>query len=512
MQESRVKNSIRNSIVGIGCQFLISVFAFVSRTVFIKTLGVEYLGVSGLYSNILSMLSLSDLGIYTVMVYSLYKPIAEHDEEKIAALISYFQRLYWASAVIVLIIGLGCIPFLSVLVKDSQLANDELIKYYVLYLFNSLCTYVAVSRTTLLRADQKIYIIQIVTTITTVGMDIFQIALLYATKKFTLYLTIQICFTLANNLILTIIAERKYPFLKNKIWMHGDTEIRSQLVGNFKGTFLYKIGNMVMNSTDNMLISILLGTAVVGYYSNYVTVFSLVNKFIMIVINAILASIGNYVATKKAYDKFNLFRLLLFVFYFLASFCCGCYLGGMEDFIRIWIGEEYIISDGFLFALVFNRFVYCAIHPLWMMRESSGIFISTRYVMLVAAVSNVVLSVIGGKIWGLPGIIAATAIAYLITVFWYEPRQLCRAVFCNKVIEYWKAIMKLIFTSLPCLAIGFGLRLWKTESIIILFVKFGLQLLATFGVYYVVYKNQSEFKWVLKILNRVSVFRNIFLR
>lgn len=91
------------------------------------------------------------------------------------------------------------------------------------------------------------------------------------------------------------------------------------------------------------------------------TVFSLVNKFIMIIINAILASIGNYVATKKAYEKFDLFRLLLFVFYFLASFCCGCYLGGMEDFIRIWIGKEYIISGGFLFALVFNRFVYCAI-------------------------------------------------------------------------------------------------------------------------------------------------------
>ena len=120
MQESRVKNSIKNSTVGIACQLLLSVFAFVSRTVFIKTLGVEYLGVGGLYSNILTMLSLSDLGIYTVMVYSLYKPIAEHDEEKIAALISYFQRLYWAIAVIVLIIGVGCIPFLRVLVKDSQ--------------------------------------------------------------------------------------------------------------------------------------------------------------------------------------------------------------------------------------------------------------------------------------------------------------------------------------------------------------------------------------------------------
>lgn len=509
MQESRVKNSIKNSTVGIACQLLLSVFAFVSRTVFIKTLGVEYLGVGGLYSNILTMLSLSDLGIYTVMVYSLYKPIAEHDEEKIAALISYFQRLYWAIAVIVLIIGVGCIPFLRVLVKDSQLANDELIKYYVLYLLNSLCTYIAVSRTTLLRADQKAYIIQIVTTSTTIGMYIYQIVLLYATRKFTLYLVIQICFTLANNLILTVITERKYPFLKKKIRIQGDTEIRSQLIGNFKGTFLYKIGNMVMNSTDNMLISILLGTAIVGYYSNYVTVFSLVNKFIMIIINAILASIGNYVATKKAYEKFDLFRLLLFVFYFLASFCCGCYLGGMEDFIRIWIGKEYIISGGFLFALVFNRFVYCAIHPLWMMRESSGIFISTRYVMIVAAVSNIVLSIVGGMIWGLAGIIAATAIAYLVTVFWYEPIQLCRVVFCNEVIEYWKATLKLVLTSLPCLAIGFALRLWRTESIIMLFIKFGVQLLATVGIYFTAYKNQSEYEWVLKILNRVPVIHKI---
>jgi hypothetical protein len=154
MSQSRVKNSLRNSLVGLISYGLISILTFVSRAIFIRQLGVEYLGISGLYTNILSVLALSDLGVNTVMVYSLYKPIAENDTTRIAGLIQYFKRLYRIVAIVIIILGVACIPLLPYVVNDSALTQKELITYYLLTLANSVCSYLAISKSTLIRADQ----------------------------------------------------------------------------------------------------------------------------------------------------------------------------------------------------------------------------------------------------------------------------------------------------------------------------------------------------------------------
>ncbi len=504
MSESRVKKSMKNSAVGIASQLILSIIAFVSRTVFINTLGVEYLGVSSLYSNILNMLSLSDLGIYTVMLFSLYKPLANKDESKIAALITYYKKLYWIIAGVVLFLGLGCIPFLNFLIKDSTFEYRELLIYYILYLMISLCSYIAVSKVTLLRADQNAYIVQISTTATTICMDIIQIVLLLTTRNFLLYLIMQIAFVLGNNIILSLIADRKYPFLKKKSCVSNKKELHDSILKNIKSTLIYKVSGMMMNSTDNILISVILGTAVVGYYSNYVTIFSLVNKFIMILINAIMASIGNFLAIKSKEEKYNLFNVLLLGFYFIATLCCGCYLCGMQDFISIWIGEEFLLSKSFLYALVFYRFVYCVIHPLWMFRESSGLFIYTKYVTLFAAVVNIVLSVILGNIMGLSGIIVATAISYLVTVFWYEPKVMCKNMFFSKFSEYCKKTIILVATSVPCLIIGWGLGYWETDSIFILLIKFGVQFIITTTIFLSVHGKTQELATIASYVKTIK--------
>ena len=500
METSRTKNVYRNSYIGLVSQILIAIFSFVSRTIFIKTLGVEYLGVNGLYSNILTMLALSDLGIYTVMVYSLYKPIADKDYERIAILIKYFKKLYWAIAVVVLILGLICIPFLPHLIKNSNLSTNEIVKYYVLYLMNSVCSYIAISKSTLLRANQRVDIIQIITMITTLGVDVVQIIFLLLYHNFTQYLVIQIIFTLINNCLLTVIANKKYPYLKQYSSIAVPRDMKINIVKNLKATFLYKIGNVVMNSTDNILISMILGTGIVGYYSNYFTVIAMINKFIMILINAMLASIGNYFASENETKSYKLFKQLIFIFGFVAATCCSCYICGMDDFIYIWIGEEYIIGGGFIYALAFYRFVYCFIHPIWMTRESTGIFISTRYVMGLAAIINILLSVLLGRIIGLSGIIIATALSYLLTTFWYEPLQMKKHVFKNSMIDYWKHVIKVLLTSAVVIGVSCTLRLWVTHNIILLFVKFIICGCCSTLIFFITFRNSDEFKWCIQKL------------
>lgn len=506
MTQSRVKNTYRNSIVGISSQMISAILSFVSRTIFINTLGVDYLGIGGLFSNVLIMLSLTDLGIYTVMVYSLYKPLAEQDKHTVSVYVHYFQHLYNIIAVCVLGIGLFLIPFLPMLVNGSEIENGALIKYYLILLLNSVVSYFAISRATLFRADQKVYIVRLVTTISNVLLHVIQIIVLILFHDYTVYLICQVCFTLGNNVFLSYLAIKKYPYIKKEKDKDLENDVNKQIIKNLKASFLYKVGSQVLNSTDNILISVIVGTTMVGYFNNYVTIYALVNTFIMILIEAVLASIGNYNATESTENKYKLFKSLTMTMYLIATFCVSCYIAGMEDFIRIWLGSKYIIGGGFIFALALNRFVFCLIHPLWMMRESSGVFVETKYIMLFAAIVNVILSVVLGKIIGIAGIIAATAISYLFTVYWYEPIQLQKRIFHNDLSEYWTYIMKLLLASAIPILVSYILYTYHNKSLIVLFGKFAIIGIMTLVTYYVMFHKSEEFgnvkKRILSVIHR----------
>lgn len=503
-EKTRTQNSVRNTVVGVTLHLLTAGFSFASRTVFVRVLGVQYLGISGLFSNILTMLALSDLGVYTVMVYSLYKPLAENDQIKIAALIRYFQRLYNVIALVVLGLGIACIPLLPYLINNSTLSHGETVVYYILLLLNSACSYFAISKSTLLRADQQVHVVQIVTTVCTFGLQIMQIVILLLTHQYAFFLITQILFTLGSNVTLSCIAAKKYPYIKTVSSEQVEKELKYDIVKNLKATFLYKIGNTIMNSTDNILISVIVGTAFVGYYSNYVTIFTMINTFVMIVIQAILPSVGNYYASQSEEKKYGLFRFLQFGFYAVAAFCASCYICGMNDFIRIWLGPDYLLADTFVWAVALYRFVFCAIHPLWMTRESTGVFVSTRYVMLCAASINILLSVILGKLMGITGIILATGIATLVTTFWYEPKKLCKQVFHIPTSKYWKNCIKLLAASAIPLLAAVGMQRLSTSNIGILFLKFLLCGVATVLSFVIIMGHSEEFDRAKSLLASIT--------
>ncbi len=493
MGNSRTSNTIRNSVVGIGAFGLKALLAFVTRTVFIKILGVDYLGINGLFANILTMLALSDLGLYTVMTYSLYKPVAQNDTELVASLVRYFQKLYNFIALAVLAVGLALVPLLPKLVHGITLPQNELTLYYLILLLNSVLSYFAISRATLFRADQKVYVVKVIETASTILMYITQIVLLMLFRSFMIFLICQTVYTLLNNITLTIWAGKKYPYLKKLTTTHLAKEINQEIWKNLKASFLYKIGAYIMNSTDNILISLIISTTVVGYFSNYVTIYSLINQLIMILISAVLASIGHFLVTESNAKKYQLFKILMLTMYTIATIAASCYLAGMNDFIRIWIGSEFIIGGGFIYALAFNRFIFCAIHPLWMVRESSGIFVSMRYVMLAAAALNIGLSVWLGNRMGVTGIILATSLSYLLTVYWYEPFQLAQKVFHNKMGSYWIYVIKLLLASLPGLAAGVWFGQIETGHILFLLLKFSVCGLVSLSSFVLCFRHTPEY-------------------
>lgn len=496
---SRTHNSIRNTLLGISAHAITTLFSFVSRTVFVNILGVHYLGISGLFSNIFMMLALSDLGMYTVMLYSLYKPLAEQDYRRVSALIRFYQKVYNVLAVVVFVLGILCIPILPYIIKDSVLSQKESICYYILLLVNTSVSYLAISRSTLLRADQQMHIVQIVSSVSTFVLQISQIFVLLITKRYEIYLCIQVILTLGSNFVQTYIASKKYPYLTENYCKIDESGIKKEIVSNFRATFLYKIGNVLLNSIDNILISAIIGTAFVGYYSNYVTIFSMVNSFIMIFIQAIIASVGNYYATNDATNKYMLFRTLLLGFYAIATLCAMCYICGMDDFIRMWLGDAYIIGGRFALTVAISRFVFCIVHPLWITRESTGVFKSTQYVMILAAAINLLLSIILGNVVGISGIIIATALSYLLTVFWYEPIQLCKKVFKTSAKGLFIYNIRLIISALPCFVVAVVLEYVHAKNFILLLFKFIFCAFVTFFSFYLFMRRSQEFKRIQKL-------------
>lgn len=266
MQGGRTKKAIINIGVNFVNQIVSLVLAFISRTVFIRMLGIEYLGINGLFSDVLGLLSLADLGMGTAMAYSFYKPLAEHEEKKLAALISFYRKIYMIIAVTVAVLGVCIIPVLPYVINVEQEIPD-LMKYYILSLLNIVASYMYIYKTSILTADQKGYKVAKVNMYVSMLRTIIQVAALVLFRSYIVFLVIAVVSTVVNNLYASHIADVEYPFINNKTEL-TITEKRG-VIKNIGNVFIYKLSSLLMNTTDNILISIIVGTAAVGIYSNY---------------------------------------------------------------------------------------------------------------------------------------------------------------------------------------------------------------------------------------------------
>jgi O-antigen/teichoic acid export membrane protein len=463
---SRSENSLKNAIIGITCQILILFLSFASRTIFINLLGAEYLGINGLYTSMLSVLSLAELGIGNVMIYSLYKPVAKKDENEILGLLNYYRILYIKIALSIFALGIVAIPFLNKIVTTNDFSYTNLMLYYVLFLLNSVVSYFVAYKTALIKADQKSYILNSLNTIFTIVMNIMQIAILVFTKNYILYLGIQLIFTVLNNIYVSFKANRMYPFLKKKtsIFIIDKEKISS----NIKAMFLYKIGVVIMNNTDNILISTIVGTVYVGYYSNYGLLIATITTFISIFINSIIPSIGNLHSEDNISKSYKFFNLLLLFFHWLSAFCSLSFLLVFNDFITIWLGKDYLLGTDIIYAIVFNFYIQNIINPVWIYRETMGLFNQIKFTMIYASIINLILSIVLGLYFGIAGIVISTALARLLTTVWYEPRLLYRLKFNQDLRNYWIRQCKFCFITI--IATFIGLFLCKDLPITLTFI------------------------------------------
>ncbi len=420
-QRSRTENSIINSAMSIVTQVLTVVLNFAVKTVFIKMLNDEYLGVNGLFTNIITMLSLADLGIGIAIPYSLYKPLANKDEHKINVLMNFYKKVYTIIGIAVLLIGLSLTPFLGLIIKDIPKNVPHLSLIYILFVIHSASSYFFVYKKFLIDSDQKGYITsRIIFTFSTL-LSIIQIILLVTTKNYILFLLSSIILVIIQNIYISSKANKLYPFIKNKTDEKLEKEDMEGIKKNVSSLFIYKVGTVIMNGTDNIIISKFIGLIIVGFYSNYVLIINSITTVLNQIFNAITSSIGNLVVTtnkkrsKEVYDNLNFANFWLYALFGV------CIIVLINPFINIWIGKKYVMGFSIVFLLVLNFYVLGMQSVTNSFRNAYGLFWIAKYRPIIMVIINIVISVVLVQFIGIEGVLIGTLISRLLTTAWLDP-------------------------------------------------------------------------------------------
>lgn len=444
MESSRTQNSIRNIIFSFANQLITILLGFINRSVFIWTLGVSYLGISGLFSDVLMMLSLADLGFGVALTYSMYKPLAERDYDKLAALTGLYRRVYRIIALAVALIGVSLVPFLKYIVNLRH-PIPHINLYYLMFLANTVASYLVIYKTSILTADQKDYLLKKYQSIFGIARTACMTVFLWLTHNYFVYLLIQVIFTYAQNLYCSYVAEKRYPFIKKHVAMPLK-EVK-EIFKNLYSVFLYKISGVLLNATDNTIISVIIGTGMVGYYSNYSMITAQITNLINTVFYSLTASLGNLVVREKSYRRYRTFLAIQSVSDIFSSVSTACLFLLFQDLIRVWLGEKFLLSNLTLFAITCNFYLGIILLPIWVYREATGLYQQTKYIMLLTAIINFALSIFMAKWIGIAGVIFASVIARLLTYFWYEPVILFKKYFAVSSWIYFLSIGKNILVT-----------------------------------------------------------------
>ena len=381
----------------------------------------EYLGVNGLFTNIITMLSLADLGIGIAIPYSLYKPLAKKDEHKINVLMNFYKKVYTIIGIAVLLIGLSLTPFLGLIIKDIPKNVPHLSLIYILFVIHSASSYFFVYKKFLIDSDQKGYITsRIIFTFSTL-LSIIQIILLVTTKNYILFLLSSIILVIIQNIYISSKANKLYPFIKNKTDEKLEKEDMEGIKKNVSSLFIYKVGTVIMNGTDNIIISKFIGLIIVGFYSNYVLIINSITTVLNQIFNAITSSIGNLVVTtnkkrsKEVYDNLNFANFWLYALFGV------CIIVLINPFINIWIGKKYVMGFSIVFLLVLNFYVLGMQSVTNSFRNAYGLFWIAKYRPIIMVIINIVISVVLVQFIGIEGVLIGTLISRLVTTAWLDP-------------------------------------------------------------------------------------------
>lgn len=456
-RKSRTAYSLLNMFANFAGYGINMVLSFICRMVFVRCLAQEYLGVSGLFSNILSMLSLTELGIGTAIVYAMYKPIAEDDHEKLASLMKFYGTAYKVIGCTVALFGLALLPFLDLIIGEQPGIADDLHFIYLLYLFNSASSYFFSYRTTILTASQRNYVVVAINYVVVIIQNIIQIIVLLTLKNFTAYLFVQIICGLATNIITSQKAKKDYPFIAQKEVKPLSKEEKWGLIKNVKALTMYKLSGLLVNNTDNIVITYFNGLITTGVASNYTLLSGMISSLLNMVFGSMTASVGNLNAKESDETKYRVFKALNLANFWLYAWGAVGIVVVSGDLVHLLFGESYVLPQSIPVILAINFYMVGMQTAVLNYKSTMGLFRYGQYLLLITAAINILGDIVLGSRFGLFGIFAATAVSRLFTNAWYEPYAVYKYGLHRNPIQYLWIYLKYLVILILCTGVCYFL-------------------------------------------------------
>ena len=413
MRIERTKNAAKGITAGLLLRILQTVLPFLMRTAMIRLMGVEYLGLNGLFTSILHILNLAELGVGAAMVFSMYRPIAEDDETTICALMRLYRRYYRLIGLVVGAMGLALMPVLPKLISGEIPPELDIYVLYLLNLGSTVLTYwLFAYKNCLLQAHQRTDVASLITMLTSLVQTVLQFAVLFLTRNYYWYVIVAMATQALNNVCTAAVATKMYPRYRPEGKL-SRAQTRA-INGRIRDLFTGKLGSVVLSSSDTVVISAFLGLAVLAVYQNYFFIVTSVISVIEIMLQSVMAGLGNSFITEVKEKNYRDFRKFTFIYLWLVGVCTCCFLGLYQPFMKIWVGEELML--GFSAVICFAVYFFlCALNRLLnIYKDAAGLWHEDRFRPLVTSLTNLALNLLCVRRLGIYGVLLSTVVSMVV--------------------------------------------------------------------------------------------------
>ena len=499
----RTKNATRNIIFGVILRAYQIIVPFLMRTAMIYLMGVQYLGLNSLFTSVLQVLNLAELGVGSAMIYSMYRPIAEDDNTTICALMKLYRTYYRLIGLIIAVVGCILTPFIPKLISGDI---PQGINIYILYLLNLGATVLSywlfAYKNSILQAHQRTDIVSKVTLITNTIQYVLQLFVLWIFKNYYLYVIVMLVTQALTNIVTAIMADKIYPQFKPKGELHKE-EIH-QINQKIRDLFTAKLGGVVVGSADTIVISAFLGLTTLAVYQNYYFIMNSICGFITVIFSAITAGIVNSLVTESSEKNYNDFKKFTFIICFILCICCCCFVGLYQPFMKLWVGKKFMLS--FSFVILFCILFYCLeLAMVWAtVKDAAGLWHSDRFRPLIGACANLIMNIVLVQVIGLYGIILSTVFSYIFISMPWLIHNLFKFLYNESLKVYLKdlsmyilvAILATTITTIICRKITFvGIFELVFKGIISIIIPVSIEILC--------YRKKEEFKESIKLVKKM---------
>lgn len=509
MKIERTKNAAKNISTGLILRFFQTIVPFLMRTAMIHLLGAEYLGLNGLFTSILHILNLAELGVGSAMVFSMYRPIADDDTDTICALMGLYRRYYRTIGLCIGVIGLILTPIIPYLISGSVPPELDVYVLYLLNLASTVLTYwLFAYKNCLLQAHQRTNVSNLIQVSVNVLQYGAQLVVLIFWKNYYLYVLVNLMAQVVVNVVTALTVSRLYPGYKPVGKIPDDS--RKRINQRIRDLFTGKLGSVVLNSVDTVVISAFLGLSVLAVYQNYYFILTSIIGVIEIVFSSIMGGLGNSFVTETCEKNFQDFKKITFLFLWLVGVCTCCFLGLYQPFMRIWVGEELMLelSAVVLFSLYF--FVYSLNRLLNVYKDAAGLWHEDRLRPLATAMVNLFLNLMWVKNWGVRGVLLSTVVSMVLVGMPWVVHNLFTLFFRKEQLKEFMAQVFFMSTVIACagLTVVFlcgrvtDMGLWTS-----LIVCAGISLIIPNIVFYIFFRANSQFIPAVYLLERFTGHR-----